>query len=97
VRFIVAKNKVQESEPVAAPYIEPHTKAVVDGVWNCEGRMVLAESEEQAILLYSRVFNGPPAFCDPSERIPDRDEKVLHLRSVEGHPEPIPFFGRRSL
>ena len=77
-------------------YLEPHTKAVVDGVWNCEGRTVLADTEEQAKELYQRLFNAQPAFCEPSNVIPSRDEKVVHLRVIEGHPLPIPFFGRRS-
>ena len=60
-------------------------KAVIDGLWCCDGRIVSAESSGEAIVIYQAFYREKPVVCVASTRSPDRGEKVF-ARDAEGNP-----------
>lgn len=55
------------------------SKAVVDGLWVCDGRWVEAEGELEARKVYQTAFLGAPAVVCPAQSHPERGEHVYSL------------------
>jgi hypothetical protein len=53
-------------------------KAVVDGLWLLDGRMVVAETIEDALALYEALFHTVPVKVERSTRGIDPGEKVAY-------------------